>query len=166
MPETPGPVLAVAFNNTAGNKIDTFVETEITYQPGRCLTTTNQRSSVQVVVRNEAPVDLPLDGGNYGRQDIENPDAGSTSQAIYIYAPVGANYLSSTIDGQEASLFLGQERSRQVWFENISIDRGQERTITVQFEEPTVLGIEPEVLGQSMVIPQVITVNPNDSCLS
>lgn len=164
VPDTQGSVVAVAFNNSAGNKMDAFVATAVDYRPGRCPTSTVQQSQLSVGLRNDAPAKLPVASGNYGRLDVENAPPGSTSLTVYIYAPVGANYLSSTLDGEESPLYLGRERNRQVWYAYVPLDRGQERTLAVQFEEPTVLGVEPRVVTQPMVIDEVVTIEPDPSC--
>jgi hypothetical protein len=83
---------------------------------------------------------------------------------VHVYAPVGANYLSSTLDGKDLPLYLGEDRERQVWWTYVPLDPGQERVLDVTFEEPTVLGVEPRVIRQPMVIDEVVTVAPDRGC--
>lgn len=164
LPDMPGPVLGVAFNNVGENKTDAFVATSVDYAPGTCPTTTTQLSSLDVTLRNDAPDDLPTESGVYGR--VDKPDAvpGSTRMLVHVYAPVGAGYLSSTLDGEDVPLYLGEERNRPVWWNYVELEPGDERTLSVEFTEPTVLGVEPRVLPQAMVIDEVITVRPTPGC--
>lgn len=164
VPDQPGSVVAVAFNNTAENKMDAFVATSVDYVPGRCPTASVQSSHLTVGLRNDAPAGLPRAGGNYGFVDRPDAPEGATEMLVMIYAPVGANYLSSQVDGVDAPLYLGAERNRQVWWTKVTLDRGQERAIDVSFEEPTVLGVEPRVVAQPMVIDEVVTVTPDPGC--
>ena len=89
VPDQPGSVIAVAFNNTAENKMDAFLSTAVDYAPGRCPTASVQTSSLSVSMANDPPVALPSEGGNYGF--VGRPDApvGSTELLVMIYAPVG-----------------------------------------------------------------------------
>jgi hypothetical protein len=163
LPDSAGSVVAVAFNNAAANKMDAFVKTKIDYSPGRCVTEPVQNSRLQVTVRNEAPANLP-DNGSYGRLDDPTAPAGSTNTLVHIYAPVGANFVSATIDGKDAPLYLGSEFNRPVWWTYLPTERGQERVIDVTFTEPMVLGVAPKVLPQSMLVDEVITVTPDPTC--
>lgn len=162
--EEPGPNVTVAFSNSAANKMDAFVSTAVTYRPGTCPTTDKQTSTVDVTVRNDAPTDLPLETDNYSRHD--NPDApeGSTSLVPYIYAPPGAGYVSATIDGEPVELFGKLERNRPVWFAYLELDRGQEKTISVTFTEPTVSGIDPSITKSGMVNTTETQVLPDPAC--
>jgi hypothetical protein len=164
LPDSAGSVVAVAFNNAAANKLDAFVQTEVDYAPGRCVTKPLQSSSLSVRVRNDTPASLTDPSGIYGRLDDPAAPAGSTNMLVHIYAPLGANFLSATIDGKDAPLYLGEERNRPVWWTYLPVERGQERVIDVQFEEPMVLGVEPRVIPQSMVMDQMIRVTPQPEC--
>jgi hypothetical protein len=59
---------------------------------------------------------------------------------------------------------LGEEGGRQVWWTYLPLLRGHEREISVNFTEPTVLGVEPRVIPQSMVRDEVIRVTPVKDC--
>ena len=149
--EEPGSNVAVAFSNSAANKMDAFVSTSVTYRPGTCPTAERQTSTVELTVRNDAPTDLPLETRNYGRSDVPDPPEGSTSLVPYIYAPAGAGYESATIDGEPVELFGKFERGRPVFFANLELNRGQERTISVTFTEPNVPGVDPSITRSGMV---------------
>ncbi len=164
VPNIPGSVVAVAFDNAAGNKMDAFVATGVDYKPGRCPTSDIQQSSMSVSLRNDAPQDLPLESGNYGRADDPSAPAGSTKMLVYVYAPVGATFGQATIDGVPFEMFSGTERNRPVWWNYVTIDRGQERVIDISFAEPSVLDVAPAVIPQAMVKDEVVTIEPETAC--
>jgi len=164
LPNQPGSVVAVAFNNSAANKTDAFVAASVEYRPGRNVTASPQKSSLRVKLRNDAPADLPgdgLSGDNYGYFVDPSAPRGTTRMLVHVYAPVGANYQAAQVDGVDTPLYLGSERNRPVWWTYLELPRDQERVLDVTFEEPTVLGVEPRVIPQAMVIPEVIQVIPN-----
>jgi hypothetical protein len=163
LPDSAGSVVAVAFNNAAANKMDAYLQTEVEYSPGRCVTRPTQNSSLKVTVRNLAPLELPS-GGAYIRTDDPAAPAGSNNTLVHIYAPVGANFLSATIDGRGAPLYLGQEFNRPVWWTYLPTQRDQVREIVVHFEEPTVLGVAPQVHPQAMLRDEFVSVVPDPSC--
>lgn len=165
VPTTDGPVVAVAFNNSAANKMDAFVTTRVVYRPGTCPTADIQTSTVEVTLRNEAPEGLSNASGNYGRSDVPDAPEGSTSLVPYIYTPVNATFVSSSIDGVESNEVFGNgERRRAAYFANIGLDRGQERTVSVTFQEPTVAGVAPEVLTHGMARDTVVEIVPDPTC--
>ncbi|MDO8309660.1 MAG: DUF4012 domain-containing protein [Actinomycetota bacterium] len=164
VPDTPGPVIAVAFNNAAGNKMDAFVSAAVQYRPGTCPMNTRQESALSVTLANDAPAVLPADGTAYGRADDPTAPAGSTRLLVHVYAPVGAEFQAATIDGAPATLYAGRERNRPVWWTYITLERGQETRIDVQFAEPSVVGPAPEVLPQGMVIDEQISIVPDPGC--
>lgn len=165
VPTTDGPVVAVAFNNSAANKMDAFVTTRVVYRPGTCPTADVQTSTVELVMRNEAPEGLSNASGNYGRSDVPDAPEGSTSLVPYLYTPVNATFVSSAIDGVESTEVFGNgERGRAAYFANIGLDRGQERTVSVTFQEPTVAGVAPEVLTHGMARDTVVEIAPDPTC--
>jgi len=162
LPNQPGSVVAVAFNNSAANKTDAFVTAFVDYRPGRCVTASPQKSSLQVKLRNDAPAKLPRK--NYGYFVDPTAPRGTTRMLVHVYAPVGANYQSAQVDGVDTPLYLGSERNRPVWWTYLELRRNQERVLDVTFEEPTVLGVEPRVIPQPMVNREVSEVAPDPAC--
>jgi len=163
LPNTPGSVVAVVSNNSAGSKMDAFLSTSIDYRPGQCDASTGE-SSLTVQLKNQAPDALPRDTGTYDRYDDSSAPVGSTSTVLYLYPPVGANFISATLDGKKASLYLGHERGRQVWYVYLPINQHQERTLNVEFGEPQVAGVEPRVITQSLAQAPKITIEPQAAC--
>ena len=164
VPNTPGSVVAVAFDNAAGNKMDAFVATGVDYRPGRCPTATVQESALSVSLRNDAPLDLPVESGNYGRADDPAGPAGSTKMLVYVYAPVGSTFGTAAMDGVPFELYSGTERNRPVWWNYVTLERGQSRVLDITFAEPTVLDVEPAVIAQPMVIDETVSIEANTAC--
>jgi len=167
LPNQPGSVIAVTFNNMGANKLDAFLTTEVTFEPGRCPTSSTQRSTLNVSMLNDPPSDLPEDNYGYLDQDfvpIADAPPGSNSLLVQVYAPVGANYRSSALDGVDVPMYVGTERNRPLWWTIVELRPGEERNLDVVFEEPTVLGVEPSVMKQPMVNEEVITVAKNGQC--
>jgi hypothetical protein len=144
--------------------MDAFVATSVDYEPGRCSMAEVQHSSVTIRLRNDAPTGLPLESGEYGRADDRTAPEGSTKMLVYLYAPVDATLTSATLDGQPVDLFSGNERGRPVWWNYVTLNRGQEAKFDVKFDEPTVLDVEPRVLTQAMAIDEQTSVKPNATC--
>ena len=163
LPDPRGPIVAVATNNSAGSKMDAFMSTKIDYQPGLCDASVG-KSSLTVTLKNQAPKGLPSGAGTYDRYDDTSAPAGSTSTVLYVYPPVGANFISATLDGQKVGLYLGHERGRQVWYVYLPINRDQQRTLDVRFGEPSVPDVQPKVLTQTMVIDPDVHIAPTSSC--
>jgi len=163
VPDAPGPVLALALNNSAASKMDAFMKATVDYRPGSCEAQLMD-SALTVSLRNGAPAKLPYGLGIYDRSDDPKAAQGSTSTVLYVYAPVDARFNSVTVDGRPASLYLGHEHGRAVWYVYLPIDRDQERTVDIRFQQPVVPGVQPEVLMQSMVIDPTITIDPGTAC--
>jgi len=160
--DEPGSVVAVAFNNTARNKMDAFVSAEVDYRAGRCPTEPVQESTLRVRLRNQPPADLPAD--NYGYYVDPDAPLGTTRVLVHLYVPVDANYRMSTLDGQEVPMYLASERNRPVWWNYIELAPGEERELAVYFEEPTVLAVQPRVQVQPMVNQVGVAVAEQTDC--
>ncbi|MDP2013504.1 MAG: DUF4012 domain-containing protein, partial [Actinomycetota bacterium] len=163
VPNAPGPVIALALNNSAASKMDAFMKTAVDYQPGSCDAAVMD-SNLRVSLTNDSPTNLPFGLGIYDRSDDPKAAKGSTSTVLYVFAPLNARFNSVTIDGDPASLYLGREDGRDVWYVYLPIDRKQTRTIEIKFQQPVVDGVAPQVLMQSMVIDPTITIDPDTAC--
>ena len=164
IPSTPGPIVAVAFNNAAGSKMDAFVESAIAYEPGMCPSSAEQESRLSVFLRNGAPSDLPVETQYYGRMDDPAAPEGSTSLLVHVYLPLDAVVTSATLDGAPLEWLGGDEQGHPVAWFRVALDRDQQRSITFDFTEPTVPGVEPRVIVQPMAIGTETSVSPDPTC--
>ena len=163
VPNAPGPVLALALNNSSASKMDAFMKTSVDYRPGSC-DAPMMDSTLRVSLVNASPAKLPFGLGIYDRSDDSSAPKGSTSTVLYVYAPVDARFNSVTIDGAPSSLYLGHENGRAVWYTYLPINRDQQRTVEIKFQQPVVADVAPQVLMQSMVIDPEISIDPSSAC--
>ena len=164
LPTEYGPTVAVAFNNSAGNKMDAFVETGIDYAPGRCSVGSTQSSGLQVTLRNLAPDPLRNESGYFTNRGSPGGPEGSTSLLVHMYLPRDAEVTGATLDGAVVEWYGGEERNHPVAWLKVEIDRGQERVIELQFDEPTVVDPQPVLIVQPMAIPTAASVTSRGVC--
>lgn len=169
LPQEGGPVVAVTFNNSAGNKMDAFVATTVDYEAGRCSTASMQQSLLRVTLRNDSPAYLPgadddIADDNYAWRENARAPRGSTSMLVHLYPPVGSEDETATLDGQPLQMYPDVAGERLAWWAVVPLDRGKTRTIELSFREPSVLGVAPRVVTQPMAIPTVVTTSVVDGC--
>jgi hypothetical protein len=147
VPTDPGPFIGVAFSNGAGNKMDAFVRSEVSYSVGRCVDVPEQQSQVIVRLSLAAPSGLP----DYVTMRLDDPTApaGSTLMLVYVYGPKGAYVNEARIDGAPAPIFGGVERGRPVWGFAVPILNGEASELVVDLVEPS----RPQRTPQVMVTP-------------
>ncbi len=148
LPDAAGPWTTVALVNGAGNKMDAYVTASVHYLANVCVGGTAP-SAVTLRLTNFAPKDLPA----YADQRLDDPQAprGSTMLIAYVYGPVGATAETATLDGVAVPVTEGSERGHPVWRYDVTLLRGQTRTLSVHFTEPRVSGsAAPSVLAQPM----------------
>jgi hypothetical protein len=150
VPDATGPWTTVALINGAGNKMDAYVKSRVSYLSNRCGTSTAP-STVTLQLANPAPANLPP----YVDQRLDDPAApkGSTLSLAYVYGPVGSALVSADLDGKPVPLQAGVERGHPVWRFSVPLLRGQSRVLTVKIAEPHDRSTAaPVVLAQPMEI--------------
>jgi len=164
VPDAPEPFVAVVVNNAAGNKLDYYLEREVTYELGPC---TGGRRSSSVVARlyNDVP-DGELPNYVTGRLDLpgEPEGDGSTLLGVAVYTAQGAQLVGATLDGQPVPVAFRAERGHPVLVLPVELQRQQVRELVVQLDEPVVAS-DPVVLKQQLVRPQTTTVR-DEPCSS
>ena len=161
------PKHAVVMANGAGNKIDAYIHSSVTYVQGRCEADLPYRTSTLAIsMRNTAPksglpdyVDGRLDIGQFVR------GGGSTNMLTYIHVPLGSSLLSATYGGKPAALIAtGTENERSVWrFDNVIAAQSQE-TLNLKFMEYADPTHRPELLPQPMANDMQVTVKNGPKC--
>lgn len=150
VPEDPGPWVGVALNNSAGNKMDAFVSSSVTYRANTCGT---GLSMVTVSLTNNAP----QNGSDYAfsRRYMPDQPEGSTRMLVDVYGPMAAEWRSSRIDGMTEYVTEGKERGHPVWIYDLYVERGETTSLVVEFKErPSPQ--EPLVSAQPMAVPQSV----------
>lgn len=158
VPDTARPFAFVVVNNTAGNKIDYYLDRRVTYDLAPCRHGL-RTSVVTVQLRNDLPVSRTLPSVVVGRLDRPAGQAvrGSTSLLVSAYVTRGAALRRATLDGAPVGAFAGRERGHPVFLLRVELPPRQTRTLVLHLEEPAWPGT-PDVLVQSLVRPQATSV--------
>lgn len=157
VPTEPGPWVATALNNSAGNKLDAFVASDVAYRANTCGTGS---STVTVTLTNNAPT--PAQNEAFSNGYYPASENGDTRMWTAVYGPVGAQFQAATIDGERQYVNQGEERGHPVWRWNVDIPRGASAELTVRFREP-VSAQAPLVSPQAMAVPQTVSA-VSESC--
>ncbi len=155
VPEQGGPFAFLVVNNSAGNKIDYYLERSVRYELGRCRDGVRD-STLTLVLRNDVPP-VPLPRFVVGRLDRKGP-AGSTSVLLSAYVTQGAALRRATLDGQPVRVFAGTERGHPVFVLKVELPRAAAQTLVLHLREPAV-GRQPVVLEQPLARPQSTTIH-------
>lgn len=151
VPTDPAPWVTVALNNSAGNKLDAFVASDVTYRSGGSC---DQVSEVSVTLTNNSPAG----GTGEAYSDYHYPASrdGGTRMWTTVYGPVASSYVSAEIDGRRQFVNEGRERRHPVWRWNLDIPRGESAELVVRFREKPADG-SPTVWPQAMAVPQSVS---------
>jgi hypothetical protein len=155
VPDKPGPWLSVAFNNSAANKLDAYIAADIDYDSGACA---SGKSTATITLTNNAPPTGP--DYAYASTEYAPSASGNTRMWVSVYAPVGAEWRSATIDGKREWVSQGRERRHPVWQYSLEIPQGGSTTLEVRFTEPR-SDHAPTVSAQPMAIPLATAVTCN-----
>ncbi|MDM4763869.1 DUF4012 domain-containing protein [Galbitalea sp. SE-J8] len=140
-----GPDVYVALNNSAGSKIDQFIDVAVDYELGTCNPTDEwseeREAKVTVTVTNNAPtsglpeyVDIRADREETGAPYVR----GSNADVISVYGPVGSYENETTLDGETIGGYVGDENDRPLYAVNVDLDPGQSSTLVIDWNEPTI----------------------------
>jgi len=156
VPDEAGPFLFVTVNNTAGNKIDYYLDRSVSYQLGPC-SDGRRTSTVTTRLRTNIPeVALPaVVIGRIGRHD--RPPR-STGLLVSLFVAEGARVVAAEVDGRPVRLFVGREQGHPVVTARIELLARRERTVRLTLSEPA-SALQPVVLEQSLARPQRTVVN-------
>lgn len=166
VPAQASPWVSVAFNNSAGNKIDSFVRSAVTYTAtGSC---ESGSGSVSGSVSAELSIDRLPPGLTYyisGRNDEPGAPYGTTSMLVHLYGPSGAIGVGSVkVNGQPVFATQGMERGHPVWGVKVQLAPGEPVTVTADFDQPAFPGQPLVVDPQPMVQDTAVSVVDERSC--
>jgi len=161
------PKHMVVLVNGAGNKIDAYVHSSVTYVQGKCQSGAPFRTAtIKVSLHDAAPkTGLPTYVG--GRFDL-GPNiqgGGSTNMLTYVHVPLGSTLLKATYGGKPINLVnSGTENNRTVWrFDNV-VAAQSSRTLAVTFTEYVEPDKRPELLPQPMANDMRISIHRGSKC--
>ncbi len=147
LPQGPAPVAYPVVFNSAGGKLDYFLDRSIRYTAGAC-TGSTRSSEISVKLTNRAPkTGLPP----YVMTRIlsTGPVLSTTNNVtLMIYGTRGATLRGATLDGKPLvasaeegpSLESFTEDGLPVWHVLMELPREQSRTMTLSLTEPTAAG--------------------------
>ncbi|MET8157024.1 DUF4012 domain-containing protein [Sphaerisporangium sp. NPDC005289] len=136
LPRRPGPYAGLVVNNSAGGKLDYYLDRSLSYELGPCRDG-RRTSSVQVRLTNNVPA-VTLPSYVTGRLD-SGPDthpAGSNLLWVSLYAGVGAELSGASVDGVPVQVSTDVERSHPVYSTLLELGPRQTRTVRLDLVEP------------------------------
>jgi hypothetical protein len=152
----------VVVANTAGNKMDYYLDRQVDLRVESCKPQSRVRISARFLLnvpKNERLVDYVA-----GRLDLGKPasQGGSSSLRLSFYAPPGSTLDSIRIDGQVVGAAEGSEQGREVAVLPLELSPRIPTTIEAIFVGPTSRG-SAQVVTQPLVRPQHTNIFPGCS---
>ncbi len=149
----PGPFAGLVINNSAGGKLDYYLERSLDYELGPCQGGLRP-TKVRIRLTNDVPGgELPT----YVTNRLDSPHrphaTGSNLLWVSLYAGVGAKLRAARLDGERVSVISEIERSHPVYSMLVELDPRQSRTLELDLTEPAAAG-PPLTPVQPLVRPQ------------
>ncbi|MEU6687239.1 DUF4012 domain-containing protein [Streptomyces sp. NPDC046832] len=158
IPERRGPFAYLVVNNSAGNKMDYYLQRSLSYELGPCQDGTRS-SVVRIRLKNAAPVaGLPALVTLRSDDPHGSNPLGSTSVWLSLYASSGARFTGGTLDGRRLLLSSTEERGHPVLGAQVELLPGQTREVVIRLLEP-VSDRPPVVPVQPLARPQTTKVH-------
>jgi protein-tyrosine-phosphatase len=158
LPDAAGPYAYLVVNNSAGSKMDYYLNRSIRYEGGPC--SGGQRTTrLTISLRNTAGPAAGLP--DYVTQWLGTDAAGKPQPRGYIvlraslFGPRGATFTGVTINGRPVSVSAAQEDGRPVWSFPVVIKPGERHTTVFEIVEPA-SGSAPVIPVQPLVQPQTV----------
>ncbi|WP_204059370.1 DUF4012 domain-containing protein [Microbispora corallina] len=158
LPEQRGPYAGLVVNNSAGTKLDYYLDRSLTYELGPCRPDGQRTSRVRIRLTNDAPRGpLPT----YVTDRLDDPEhphaAGSNLLWVSVYGSVGAKASAVRLDGRPVGFYAEYERSHPVFSVMLEFAPRQSRTLELDLLEPftaapPVIPVQPLVRPQHTVI--------------
>ncbi|WP_443166753.1 DUF4012 domain-containing protein [Nonomuraea sp. 10N515B] len=154
LPKKPGPFAGLMIINSAGTKLDYYLDRSVSYELGPCRSDGMRPSKVRIHLTNNVP---PGNLPKYVRERLDYPKGyrapGSNLLWVSFYAGVGARAETLRIDGKSAGLTRQTERSHPVYNSLLEFAPRQSRTLEFDLLEPY-SAAPPVVPVQPLVRPQ------------
>ncbi|MDX6227430.1 MAG: hypothetical protein QOI76_820 [Frankiales bacterium] len=158
--EAPGPYAELVVNNAAGGKLDYYLGRSLSYAAAPC-TTGMRGSTITVTLTNNAPASGL---SAYALTRADNPShpypPGQNRTLVSVYAAVGAQLTSATLDGKPVLLQATVERSHPRFSRYLELDPGTSGTLVLHLVEPSradrpIVPVQPLVMDQvtQVVVP-------------
>ena len=156
--ETPGPYAQLVVNNAAGGKLDYYLGRSLTYAASPC-TGTTRSSTITVTLTNNAPASgLSAYVLSRGDNPTHPYPPGQNRTLVSVYAAVGAQLTSATLDGRPVLMEATVERSHPRYSRYLELDPAASGTLVLHLVEPASAN-SPIVPIQPLVVPQLTHVS-------
>ncbi|MGI5287047.1 DUF4012 domain-containing protein [Nonomuraea polychroma] len=154
LPEKPGPFAGLVVNNSAGTKLDYYLERSLEYELSPCSADGSRVARVRIRLGNDVPrVKLPTYVTDRLDYPKHRPAVGSNLLWVSLYAGVGAKLGGVRIDGKSAAVITEVERSHPVYSTMLEFAPRQARTLDFLLVEPA-SAAPPAVPVQPLARPQ------------
>ncbi|MEV7006425.1 DUF4012 domain-containing protein [Streptosporangium sp. NPDC051022] len=160
LPRRPGPFAGLVVNNSAGGKLDYYLDRSLDYELGPCQAGLRP-ARVRVRLANDVPGgELP----SYVTDRLDSPGrehvTGSNLLWVSLYAGVGAKLDAARLDGRRVRVISEVERSHPVYSVLLELDPRKSRTLELDLTEPATSAdaVQPLTPVQPLVRPQRTTV--------
>ncbi|MFF4774297.1 DUF4012 domain-containing protein [Microtetraspora fusca] len=162
LPGRPGPFAGLVVNNSAGSKLDYYLQRSVTYDLGACQADGTRATTVRVRLDNDVPRGALPD---YVTARLDSPQQrhapGSNLLWVSLYASPGARLSGVRLDGRKSGVIVEAERSHPVYSTLLEFAPRQARTLEFKLVEP-VSATPPAVPAQPLVQPQRTRITEND----
>jgi uncharacterized protein Usg len=156
MHNLPSNEFRLVIINTAGNKMDYYIDRELNLSTKVCQT--KRVTEAKFNITNTARIDSYLPAYVKGRLDLDAPEGkeNSTALTVFLFGPPKAKVLSAMDiqDGRPAG-FVKTELSRQAVVIPIELKAGERRSFVADFQGgvgPVTTHIQPLVRPQKTII--------------
>ena len=152
----PGPYAQLVVDNAGGNKLDYYLDRQLTYRLGPCRAG-RRTSTISVTLTNRAPA-TPLPAYVTARLDsAPRPAPHANRLLVYVHAARGAGLLGATLDGRQVAVVVGSEQQHPVFVLDLELPAGAPRTLALRLVEPAsvaapVVPVQPLVRAQHTVV--------------
>lgn len=154
LPTRRGPFAGLVVNNSAGGKLDYYLERSLDYELGPCRGGLRP-STVRIRLTNDVPRGTTLPSYVTGRLDVPRRShlPGSNLLWVSLYGGSGARMTEARLDGHRTGVIREIERSHPVYSALVEFTPGQSRRLEFDFSEPA--SAEPPLVPvQPLVRPQ------------
>lgn len=153
----------VVVNNGGGNKLDYYLDRDVTYEGPSCGVGGPRHATVTIRLTNAAPRS-GLSDYAAGRADHPTPalPKGTNRVLLSYYATKGAGFSGATLDGKDVFLSSDTEQGRPVFGTALELRPGQTRVVRLTVEEPAEAKGPVTTLVQPLVRPQQTVVRGTD----
>ena len=170
---TPGslgwPSAQVVVVNGGGNKLEAYIQADVRYSRGVCLSSKSERkASIEVTLNNRAPRS-GLPSYVAGRVDLHKPNPkpqGSNRELVYVHVPRGSYITRATYEGLPVQPVVdANESHRRVFKFVLESTGGKTQALKIDYNEATNDQADTDRMGvQPMTLPMTATTVPAAIC--